>query len=125
MPEWIVKYWVEWVFGLVIAGMGWILKRFSAKLKKEKAEREKLAQQAADENKALKEGMKSLLRRQILADCEAAQKKGWCDSTTKGTIQAMYDAYHGLGGNDVVTASVHQVIDDLPIARIYREENAL
>ena len=25
MPEWIVKYWIEWLFGLVIAGLGLIL----------------------------------------------------------------------------------------------------
>lgn len=124
MPEWIVKYWVEWVFGLVIAGMGWILKRLNAKLKREKEAREELAKRAAAENQALKDGMKSLLRRQILIDCEAAQKRGWCDSTSKGTIQIMYDAYHGLGGNDVVTASVRQVIDELPIAMVLREEKA-
>lgn len=124
MPEWIVKYWVEWVFGLVIAGMGWILKRLSAKLRKEREAREELARQAAAENQALKDGMKSLLRRQILADCEAAQRAGWCDSTKKGTIKGMYDAYHGLGGNDVVTASVNQVIEDLPIAKVVKEEQA-
>lgn len=117
MPDWIVKYWIEWVFGLVIAGMGWILKRFSGKLKKEREAREELARQAEAENKALKDGMRSLLRRQILADCEAAERQGWCDSTTKGTIKAMYDAYHGLGGNDVVTAAVRQVIDELPITK--------
>lgn len=124
MPEWIVKYWVEWVFGLVIAAMGWLMKRLNGKLKREREAREELAKQAAAENKALKDGMKSLLRRQILADCEAAQEQGWCDSTTKGTIQAMYDAYHGLGGNDVVTASVHQVIDELPITKIARGNGA-
>ena len=124
MPEWVTKYWIEWVFGLVIAGLSWVVKRLSSKMKREKEAREELARQAAAENAALKDGMKSLLRRQILADCEAAQKAGWCDSTRKGTIQAMYDAYHGLGGNDVVTASVHQVIDELPIAQVIREERA-
>lgn len=109
MLEWIVKYWLEVLFGLIVAGLGWTIKSLHKKLKEEKQLRE-------DENKALKDGMKSLLRRQILIDCEKAQAAGWCDSTTKGTISSMYEAYHALGGNDVVTAAVHQVIDGLPIA---------
>lgn len=122
MPEWIVKYWVEWVFGLAIAGMGWILKRLNAKMKTEKAAREDLAKKAADENKALKDGMKSLLRRQILIDCEAAQTQGWCNSTKKQTIQEMHTAYQGLGGNGVVTSAVNQVIEELPIAKAEKEK---
>ncbi len=121
MPEWIVKYWVEWVFGLAIAGMGWILKRLNTKMKTEKAAREDLAKKAADENKALKDGMKSLLRRQILIDCEAAQTQGWCNSTKKQTIQEMHTAYQGLGGNGVVTSAVNQVIEELPIAKAEKE----
>lgn len=118
MPEWIVKYWIEWLFGLVIAGLGLIVKGLSGKLKKERLAREELAKQAEEENKALKNGMKSLLRRQILADCETALKAGFCDATTKGTISAMYSAYHGLGGNDVVTGVKDQVMD-LPIVSTY------
>ena len=42
MPEWIVKYWIEWLFGLVIAGLGLIVKGLSGKLKKERLAREEL-----------------------------------------------------------------------------------
>lgn len=119
MPEWVIKYWVEWVFGLIIAGLGFAVKHISSKVKAERAAREALELQAKQETEALKAGMKSLLRRQILSDCEAAQAAGWCDSTKKGTIQAMYEAYHGLGGNDVVTSAVRQVIDDLPITQTH------
>ena len=108
LPEWVVEYWVEWLFGLIIAGLGMWIKGLHKKLKEEKDQRE-------NEGQALRDGMKSLLRRQILIDCEKAQTLGYCDSTTKGTIQSMYDAYHALGGNDVVTAAVHQVISDLPL----------
>ena len=50
MPEWITKYWIEWVFGLLIAGLGWIVKTLSKRLKVQQAE-----------NKALRDGVKSLL----------------------------------------------------------------
>ena len=118
MPEWIVKYWVEWLFGLIITGLGFVIRSLHKKIKYEQEQRE-------IENKALRDGMKSLLRRQILIDCEKSQTLGYCDSTTKGTIQSMYDAYHALGGNDVVSAAVHQVISDLPLTSNERHERRM
>lgn len=115
MPEWIVKYWTEWLFSLVIAGMGWLMKRLSNKLKREKAAREELAREADERNRALEDGMRALLRRQILIDCEAAQIAGWCTAKDKETISVMHDAYAALGGNGVVTPIVHKVVEDLPI----------
>lgn len=108
MPDWVAKYWVEWIFGLIISALGVTIKRLHKKLKEEKKQRE-------NENKALKDGMKSLLRRQILIDCESAQNKGSCDARKKETINEMYNAYHALGGNGVVSSAVKQVIEDLPI----------
>lgn len=103
MPEWVVKYWVEWLFGLLITGLGFLVKSLFGKMKKEKQAREELEAKAAAETLALKEGMKSLLRRQIIADCKEACREGYCDETIRDTITAMYEAYHGLGGNGTVT----------------------
>ena len=108
MPEWIVKYWVEELFGVIIIGFSAVIKHLYKKLKEEKKLRE-------EESKALKDGMRSLLRRQILIDCENAQSAGHCSARKKETINEMYLAYHGLGGNGVVSSAVRQVIDDLPI----------
>ena len=110
MPDWIIKYWVEWLFGLVIAILGGLYKHLSNKGKAERQEREAKAKQDAEEIKALKNGMRSILRRQIIADCEAAQKEEYCDTTTKDTIKDMYDSYHALGGNGVVSALVTQTM---------------
>ena len=115
MPEWIIKYWAEWFFGLIIAGMGWLLKRLYGKLKKERKAREDMARIAEEKTVALENGMRALLRRQILIDCENAQAAGWCDARKKETINEMYNAYHSLGGNGVVSSAVSQVIDELPI----------
>ena len=76
MPEWIVKYWVEWAFGAVLAVLGFLVKHLYAKIKKERQAREALEAQAKAETEALKNGMKSLLRRQILADCKQAAIDG-------------------------------------------------
>lgn len=116
MPEWIVKYWVEELFGLVVAVLTFVVRSLHKRLKAVKALADEEKRQREEENKAIKDGMRSLLRRQILIDCETAQSKGFCDPMNKGTIEEMYHAYHALGGNGVVSSAVKQVIDDLPIA---------
>ena len=115
MPEWIVKYWVEELFGLVIAVFSFVVKSLHTKLKAVKALADEERRQREEENKAIKDGMKSLLRRQILIDCENAQGAGHCGARRKETINEMYNAYHALGGNGVVSSAVKQVIEDLPI----------
>lgn len=92
MPEWITKYWIEWLFGLLSAGIIAYIRKLSKQVKQERAEQ-----------KALRDGMRSLLRRQIVADCEQAMKEGFCGTATKDTIEDMYNSYHALGGNGVVT----------------------
>lgn len=115
LPEWIVKYWVEWLFGLIAAGFGWVIRRLNKKIRAEREAREQLARDADERQAALEDGMRALLRRQILADCERAQDLGYCPAKAKETINVMHEAYARLGGNGVVTATVHQVIDELPI----------
>ena len=100
MYEWIVKYWIEWAFGLLIAALTAYCRHLSKALKKEK-----------DEHKALRDGMRSLLKRNIIADCEDALSEGYCPTTTKDTIQDMYKSYHALGGNGTVTKLVDQLMD--------------
>lgn len=91
MGEWIVKYWVEWVFGLVAAGVVAYVRHLSKQIKREKAEQ-----------KALRDGMRSLLKRQIILDCEQALKEGYCPMASRDTIEDMYKSYHALGGNGTV-----------------------
>ena len=116
MPDWIVEYWVEWAFGLVIAFLGWAVKHLSSKVKVERKAREALEQQAAKETEAIKAGMQSLLRRQILADCQKVTADGYCGATMRDTITAMYEAYRDLGGNGTVKDAYDQ-IRELPMNR--------
>lgn len=98
--EWIVKYWIEWAFGLLIAALTAYCRHISKALKKEK-----------DEHKALRDGMRSLLKRNIIEDCEKAISDGYCSAATKDTIEDMYESYHALGGNGVVTRLKDQMLD--------------
>ena len=111
MIEWVVKYWLQWVFGLIIAGLTAYCRHLS---KAVKAEREKQA--------ALREGMRSLLKRQIIMDCEQAIAQGYCPAATKDPIEDMYCSYHALGGNGVVTSIKAQMMD-LPTVPTGRSEN--
>ena len=99
MLDWIIKYWMQWAFGLITAGLLAYIRHLSKQIKKERAEQ-----------KALRDGMKSLLKRQIIYDCEAAVLAGFCDTQRKDTIKDMYDSYSALGGNGVVTQLKDQMM---------------
>ena len=36
MPEWIVKYWVEWAFGAALTVLGFLIKHLFSKVKKDR-----------------------------------------------------------------------------------------
>ena len=99
MPEWITKYWVEWVFGLLAAALAWMVKRLSTRIKKEQ-----------DENRALRDGMKALLKVNLEKECERCQRDGWCGAVKRGTISDMFGAYTGLGGNGGMKTLVEQTL---------------
>lgn len=100
MPDWIVKYWGQWLFGLIATALTWYVKHLSNSIKKDR-----------EEQKAIRDGMRSLLRRQIIFDCESAIKEGYCPASTKDTIEDMYNSYHALGGNGVVTQIKTQMMN--------------
>lgn len=109
MPEWIVKYWVEWLFGLVLAILGACYKRLSGRFKREREERLAKAQKDEEELKALKDGMRSILKRQLIADCETAERQGYCEQHIKEAIVDMFDCYAALGGNGTIPPMVERV----------------
>lgn len=99
MPEWITKYWTEWVFGLIVAALTTVVRTLSVRIKKQQKE-----------NEALRNGMRSLLKAQIVSSCENRLEAGWCGSQTRDTIADLYQSYHELGGNGVVTTLVEQTM---------------
>jgi len=102
LPEWIAKYWLEWVFGLLIAILTFVVRTLSTRIRKQQ-----------EENQALRDGMRSLLKRNILCDCETAFENGFCDIDRKATIDDMYNAYHALGGNGAISR-LHAQLMNLP-----------
>ena len=96
MPEWIVKYWAEALFGILFTGVCFIIKRFWKR------------------QQAIEDGVRDLLRIQILEIHEQAKKEGKISVTRKDAIDSAYKSYHALGGNGTITR-VHEEIMQMPI----------
>lgn len=80
--------WVAWLFALIGAALGYILKQVRA---------QKM------ESKAIADGVQSLLRENIVQNYNKYQDRGYCPIYAKESIRHVYEAYHNLGGNDVAT----------------------
>lgn len=103
MFEWLIKYWLEVLFGLVTAGIGIALRRISKALQKEKLR-----------NQAIEDGVRDILRMQILDTYEKCTQAGKISVSRKDAIDSAYRSYHALGGNGTIT-QVHNEIMEMPI----------
>ena len=59
--------------------------------------------------KGLKSGMISLLKNEIIRIYEKYTKLGYCPSYMKENIEEMYNSYHKLGGNGMITTMVNDI----------------
>lgn len=98
MWEFIAKYWLEVLFGGVTAGIGIILRRISKKLENERKR-----------NEAIENGVKDILRIQILDTYDRCKQAGVISVARKDAINSAYESYHALGGNGTIT-QVHNEI---------------
>ena len=98
MWEFIAKYWLECAFGLITTGIGIVLRRISKKLE---AERKR--------NEAIENGVKDILRIQILDTYDRCKQSGVISVARKDAIDSAYSSYHALGGNGTITR-VHEEI---------------
>ena len=62
---------------------------------------------------ALAEGVKCLLRAEIIKAHGKYKEKGYCPLQMKDALTKEYQAYHNLGGNDVAT-SLYEELMKLP-----------
>ncbi len=100
MPEWIARYWVEWLFGIVAAMMVAGYQRVNRHMR-----------HAQKKDRALDDGMRALLRDRIISACDRCFEKGYAPVYVRENISSMYDAYHSLGGDGIVTDMVRQTME--------------
>lgn len=104
MWEFIVKYWVEFAFGLIVAGLSAGYARLSRKFKSERAK-----------NQAIENGLRDILRLQILDTYDKCVQNGRIITVSrKDAIDSAYNSYHALGGNGTIT-QVHTEIMQMTI----------
>ena len=103
MWEWLVKYWLEVLFGCVTAGVGIALRQISKNMKKEK-----------ERSKAIEDGVRDILRINILDTYDKCKTEGKITVSRKDAIDSAYQSYHALGGNGTIT-QVHNEIMEMPI----------
>lgn len=103
MWEFVLKYWVEFVFGLVAAGLVAAYRKMEVKIQNNK-----------ETEKAIADGMKYLLMFKLREEGEKYFTDGHCNIDQKHEFEKVYTAYHALGGNDTITALKDKVLQ-LPI----------
>lgn len=98
--DWILKYWVEELFALIIAVLGWCVR----KLRTRKTEYD-----------VLREGILALLHDRLYAACSFFIARGWADADDKENLEYLYKPYKMLGGNGT-GETMYQAVQKLPYA---------
>lgn len=84
------NHWVEWLFGLAFAFLGYEYKILYKRMKDEQAK-----------NNAISDGVQALLRESIIDTYVKATEKGYVPIYVKDSIKRVYQSYSALSGNDV------------------------
>ena len=92
MWEFVAKYWLEFVFGVIAAALGAGYAKISKRLKDEKVR-----------NQAIENGVRDILRMQILDTYDRCKASGSISVSRKDAIDSAYNSYHALGGNGTIT----------------------
>lgn len=99
---------ISWVITSIL---GAVASYALAKLKAERKKRQEAkASQEAHED-AQTQGMRSILRGEIIRSHDKYIERGFCPIYAKEALQSQYDAYHRLGGNGVITKLFHDVME--------------
>lgn len=96
----IITYWVEFLFGILITVVTYVLKKV--------IEYKKILSSTT-------KGVKVLLKTKIIEHYNLYRTKGNITIYEKQLINDLYDEYRNLGGNGIIK-SLKQDIDELPLS---------
>lgn len=100
MREFFMQYWLEAVFGLILAALSFGFKSIMSRLKQQKQEQE-----------ALKHGLIAILHDRLFQSGMYFINKGEIGLSELKNIEKLYKAYHALGGNGTGTEVYERVMD--------------
>lgn len=92
MLDWIIRYWVQWLFGLICAALLAGYRRLAKRVKEQEEER-----------KAIKAGLLAILHDRLYAECSHYIAQGSIDTDGLRNLEYLYRSYHALGGNGTGT----------------------
>ena len=90
IAAYISAHWIEWLFAAVLAGIAWAQRTTVKKM-----------QERQDKQEAVENGVQALLRDSIVATYNKYHDKGYMPIYARESLTRAYEAYTGLGGNDV------------------------
>ncbi len=94
MKDFIVKYWIEVLFGFIVSGLALAYKKLSCRIKRQGT---------------IELGIQSLLRDRIIQTYNHYIKEECCPIYALENVEDLYTAYHALGGNGTVTKLVEKL----------------
>jgi len=96
MLDFIVRFWVQELFVLLIALVGFVCKKIKTIAKKQDY---------------YNDGIKALLRSELIKNYNKYTEQRYCPIYAKENVNDIYDTYHNLGGNGVGTKMYNELMD--------------
>lgn len=94
MIDFLLKYWLEVLFGICISICGFVMKNFNKKVKK---------------FQATERGVQALLRNSIIQTYNSAMHNGYLKIYERENVEHMFEEYTALGGNGVVKGLIEKM----------------
>lgn len=98
MEEFIIKYWLEVLFGLICTIFSFLFKRIMKRQEEEKKKRE----EEEKKRQSLENGVQALLRNELVRRYREYKSKGELSILDKENIEHMFKEYENLGGNGTI-----------------------
>jgi len=112
MNEFILEYWLQVVFGIVLTILSFGVRKISSVLYNEIAEQ-----------KSIKMGIQAILRDRLIQSYNVHIALGYCEIHNRDNISNMHEQYSTLGADGVIDRLIDE-ITDLPVKKIEKEPNS-
>lgn len=103
MKEFIIRYWIEFLFSGMIGILTYSMTKISEQFNKE-----------IEDQRAIKVGIQAILRDRLIQAYNVHTKRGFCSIHDRDNITNMYNQYHSLGVNGVMDG-LYEEIMELPV----------
>lgn len=101
MKAFVMQYWLEFIFGLVITGLSFCYNRLAKKFK---------------DQEAIKEGIIAILHDRLFQLGMSYIEKEEITLSDLENFEGIYNAYHSLGGNGTGT-EIYGRVKELPLVK--------